>query len=290
MKIGLVLEGGGLRGLYTAGVLDMFLDETISFPYCIGVSAGACNMVSYLSKQRGRNFHVNTDFVEDKNYLSWRNFIKTGSVFGMEMLFNTIPNSLVPFDYTAYAQYKGTAVVGTTDCKTGEAIYIESPDFRLPGGFLALQASSSLPLLAQMVEYEDYVLLDGGIADPIPVRKALKDGCEKLVIILTREESYRKKKNKTSLLMYLKYHRKYPGICTAMKHRHIVYNDTLQMINELEKSGKALVIRPQKPVMVDRLERNRKRLTALYNQGFEDAMSKKDVLQNFLRSDNETDA
>ena len=176
-EIALILEGGGMRGVYTAGVLDFFLEKKIEFKYCMAVSAGACHGVSYVSKQHKRNYRVGIDYINDKEYLSFKNLIKTGSLFGMQMLFETIPNKLDPFDYEAFKESKTIFNVGVTNCETGLPEYYEIRD--LMENYDTLRASMSLPLVAPIVSYKGKKLLDGGISNPIPVKKAMQAGYSK---------------------------------------------------------------------------------------------------------------
>ncbi|RED58589.1 patatin-like phospholipase family protein [Cohnella lupini] len=268
-SIGLVLEGGGMRAVYTAGVLEYFAEQNKYFPYTIGVSAGACMAASYLSRQQGRNKIVNIDWVNDPRYISWRNLLKNGQLFGMDFIFDEIPNSLVPFDYQAFMASQEEFVVGTTDCTTGETVYYSksAEKFDL---LKVLRASSSLPFIAPIVEFEGKKLLDGGISDPIPLRQAERDGYRKNVLILTRNEQYRKSRNKFSWLVRRAYG-KYPEFVKTMLRRHEIYNETLDYINEQERSGTTFVIRPRQPLSVGRMERDPAKLHALYLQGYEDA-------------------
>lgn len=278
---GLVLEGGGMRGLFTAGILDLFLDKKLHLPYVIGVSAGACHAASYISRQWGRNSRVNIGYIRDPRYLSFRNLIRTKSLFGMDFLFNEIPNHLEPFDYKTFYESKQSYFIGTTDCVTGKAIYFDAkkstPDLILK----ALMASSSLPFVSPTVEVEGKVLLDGGIVDPIPVRKSMEYGNTRQVIILTRNKDYRKKPFKAKWLAN-SFYSKYPEFTKAMLKRHEVYNETLELIEELENSGKAFVIRPSEPLQVGRLERDPEKLTELYKLGYQDAERCYEQLQRFL--------
>jgi predicted patatin/cPLA2 family phospholipase len=283
--VALVLEGGGMRGLYTAGVLDVFLEQRREFPYCVGVAAGACNMVSFISGQYGRNRHVNIDYVNDKRYLSWRNWLFHGSIFGMDMLFDIIPNRLVPFDHTAFSKYRGSAMVGTTDCLTGKPVFFEEHDISGENGFLHLQASSSLPLLARPVEVDGYVLMDGGVSVPIPVEKARQDGFGKVVVVLTQPKGYRKNPSSSIGMIKLVYGRRYKGLVEAMEKRHLVYNQELDLLDRLESEGSAFVIRPSQSLQVGRLEKDRSKLDALYRLGMDDTNSRLDALHDFLRGD-----
>ncbi|WP_411168687.1 patatin family protein [Clostridium sp. MB05] len=275
----LILEGGGMRGVYTAGVLDLLLDKEIDIKYCIGVSAGACNCVSYISKQHKRNYRVNINYVNDKRYLSFNNLIKTGSAFGMDMLFDIIPNQLEPFDYEKFKSSGVKFLVGATNCETGKPEFYNIKDFS--DGYDALKASISLPLVAKIIEFDNKKLLDGGIAAPIPIQKAIDDGIEKHVVILTQHKGYTKSKTKMMSIIKRKY-KKHPALIDVMENRYRIYNDTLEKLDKLEQEGKCFVIRPSSPLDVSRFERNKDKLEAIYNKGYEDAEKLSEELIKFL--------
>ena len=277
---GLVLEGGGMRGLYTAGVLDAFLDAGIAFDYVIGVSAGACNAVSYLTGQRGRNYHVNIDYINDKRYMSVQNFLKDGCLFSEEMMFHKIPKELLPFDYEAFRQSKVSFVACCTSCLTGKPVYHRVDD--LEADYKPVLASMSLPLVSKMVSYHGDLLLDGGMADPIPVEKALHDGCDKLVAVLTREKGYRKSPESTLKLAKV-FYRKYPKLVKAIADRHILYNAQLDLCRKLEEEGRAIVINPDEKVSIKRTEKDVQKLDALYHLGYKDAKRQADAIKVFLK-------
>ncbi|MGM0845356.1 MAG: patatin-like phospholipase family protein [Bacillota bacterium] len=268
-QTGLVLEGGGMRGVYTAGVLEYLLENEVEFPYVIGVSAGACIAASYLSKQKGRNKKVNIGFAGDPNYLSWRNYFKKRELFGMDFVFNEIPNKIVPYDYEAFQNSQSQFVIGTTDCHTGESVYHYRKDYG-EDVLTPIRASSSLPFVAPVVEFQSRHLLDGGISDPIPVRKAEADGYKKNVVILTRNKGYFKNPSKFNYLIKRKYPQ-YPGLREAMMNRYKVYNDTVEYLEKEEERGRVFIIRPELPLKVGRIERNPIKLEELYNQGYRDA-------------------
>jgi predicted patatin/cPLA2 family phospholipase len=278
-KIGLVLEGGGMRGLYTCGALEFFLDKELYFDYVIGVSAGACNAASYISKQKGRNEKVNIGFLDDWRYMSLRNFIREKSYFGMDFIFREIPDKCVKFDYETFNNAKCRFLVGTTDCKTGKAVYFNKEDMR--ESFDVLRASSSLPMMSPIVNYKGYELLDGGIADSIPIVKSIADGNDKNIIILTRKRGYRKSPLKYANLVKMKY-RKYPLLVEAILNRWKRYNDTLDYIDQLEKEGRAIVIRASREIKVDRLDKDPKKLRELFQNGYDDAKSAYDRIIEFI--------
>ncbi|WP_349409734.1 patatin family protein [Pseudalkalibacillus sp. SCS-8] len=279
-RTGLVLEGGGMRGVYTAGVLEYFLEKDFYLPYVIGVSAGACNATSYLARQRGRNKKVTIGFSKHPDYISFKNLWKKRQLFGMDLIFDEIPNKLVPFDYHTFHEAKERFVIGTTDCLTGEPVYYDkssSPEEILS----VLRASSSLPFMAPIIELENRFLMDGGISDPIPIRKSELDGNRRNILILTRNDGYIKKRSRMNWLTR-KVYPKYNGLVESMDKRYQVYNETMAYIKEKEKAGDVFVIRPMEPLEVGRVERDPAKLTALYEQGYQDAAHRFEALQEWL--------
>ena len=279
MNTGLILEGGGMRGVYTAGVLDFFMEKDLYFKDCYAVSAGACHAISYFSKQRGRSIKVNLDYLQDKRYCSVNSLIKTGDMFGVDMIYNIIPNKLVLFDYDTYNKFDGNFYSVVTNCETGEAEYLRINDARKD--IDAVRASSSLPLLSRIVEINGKKYLDGGISDSIPIRKSIEDGHEKNVVVLTRDKSYRKEKSKLLPVFKIKY-KKYPKFLKAVENRYRVYNETLDFIDEEKKKNKAFVIQPKYHVSIGRLEKDKEKLRALYKQGYNDARDCYDDLIKFI--------
>jgi predicted patatin/cPLA2 family phospholipase len=279
-NVGLVLEGGGMRGVYTAGVLECFLEHEISFPYVIGVSAGACNAASYLSKQKGRNHTVNIEYVSDPRYLSWRNFWKNKQFFGMDFIFDEIPNKLVPYDYDTFYKNGTEFVIGTTDCHTGSPLYFSKNDYG-QDLLTVLKASSSLPFIAEEISFKDKVLLDGGISDPIPIKKAKQDGFKKNIVVLTRNQGYYKKPSRFQFLVKKKYP-EYTGLQSAIKQRYQKYNETIHYLEEEEKNGNALIIRPTVPLEVGRMERNPDKLGKLYQAGYHDGENYLDKIRQWV--------
>ncbi|WP_066303627.1 patatin family protein [Bacillus sp. FJAT-29814] len=276
---GLVLEGGGMRGLYTAGVLEYFMSQDLYFPYVIGVSAGACMGASYLSRQAGRNKEVNLGYIADKRYLSLSNFIKKRELFGMDFLFDEIPNKLVPFDMDTFINGPEQFVIVATDCETGEPVYFEK-EHQSEHLTKLLRASSSLPFVAPSVEYKNRQLLDGGIVDPIPIKKAENDGYRKNVIILTKPQGYFKQPpSKMSSIFKYKQH---PKINDLLMVRYKHYNQTLEYIHRQEEQGNLFVIRPSMEMPVGRVERNKERLERLYELGMKDAQEQFNRLESFL--------
>ena len=283
IKAGLVVEGGGMRGVYSSGVLDFFIEKDLFFENNYGVSAGACHLCSYLAKQYKRAFRVNVDYLNDKRYCSVHSLLKTGNLFGAEMLYDIIPNELDLFDYDTYNKNESNFYVVITDINTGKPEYVKIGD--LKKDIIYVRASSSLPLLAQNVKINDKEYLDGGISDSIPIKKSIADGNKKNVVILTRDNTYRKGKNSLMPIIKLKY-KKYPNFVKSMADRYIVYNEILDFIKELENNGDVFVIRPKKPVNIGRTEKNREKLEALYNDGYNDAKDCYEELLKYLGKEN----
>ena len=278
-KTGLVLEGGGMRGVYTAGVLDYFLDQKIEFSSCYGVSAGACHACSYLSKQKGRAFATNVNYLKDKRYCSVHSLITTGDLFGVEMLYDIIPNQLIPYDYQAFEDNKCKFYAVATNCRTGEPEYFHIKNMRRD--INAVRASSSLPLLARRVIINNEEYLDGGISDSIPLKKSIKDGNKINVLVLTRDSSYRKRPNKLARIIRLKYS-DCPQLIKRLEERHENYNKTLEFIAEERNAGRAFVIQPKNTVNIGLIEKDRNKLEALYKEGYNDAEEAYPRLIKFL--------
>ena len=279
MKIGLVLEGGGMRGVFTAGVLDVFLEQDLNPDLCIGVSAGACLACSYLCKQKGRGFSVMTDYLDNKDYCSFSSLVRTGDMFGADFLYHKIPEELYPIDNTAFLKNKTEFYAVVTNCTTGKPEYPQISDmFR---DVECVRASSSLPLLARMVKLWGVNYLDGGVADPIPVQKALEMGCDKVIVVLTQHRKFRKSPEKTIPLIRWKY-QNYPNLVQDMKIRHQVYNDTLDQIADLERQGSIFVIAPEQPLNIRRTEKDINLLTDAYQKGKETTLDLMPDLKKYL--------
>lgn len=281
MATGLVLEGGGTRGSYTAGVLDVFLEKGIEFPSIYGISAGACNAVSYISKQPKRNLEIFYKYIGDERYLSVANLRKTGSLFGFGFIFGELSRQLVPLDYEAFQKSPVIFRVGATNVVTGKVVYFDKEDITFPMD--VLRASASLPMISPIVDYKGYHLLDGGVACPIPIERSIFDGNDKNVLVLTRDISYRKRARPEFPRAVLKsVYRDYPKLVDAMMNRSDVYNSQLDLIARLEKEGKAVVVRPSRPLAVGRYEKNREKLLEIYKLGRKDALKKLAEIRSFL--------
>ncbi|MCA1012605.1 patatin family protein [Halobacillus halophilus] len=279
---GLVLEGGGMRGAYTAGVLDFFHDEGIQFPFVVGASAGACNGSSYVAGQRGRNYEVMVEYGDHPEYISYKRMFTKRQLFGMDFIFDKLPNDLVPFDYESFQTKKADFVVGTTNLETGEPLFYDHFPTR-ESLLKVMRASSSLPLIAPSIMYDGKQLMDGGISDPIPVGPSIKHGNTKHVFVLTRNDGYLKGKMKLGWYFNRKY-RQFPMFAKSLINRHERYNEKLKEVKRMEQAGEAFVLRPMKPLQVSRIERNRDRLHQLYTQGYEEAQCQADQLADFLQT------
>lgn len=279
-QAGLILEGGGMSGIYTAGVLDFFLDKKIEFSSCYGVSAGACNMCSYLSKQRGRGFDVIADYLDDKHYCGTYSLITTGDIFGVNMCYHTIPEKLNPYDYETFKTYQGKAYAVVTNIVTGKAEYLRISDMKK--NIDAIRASASLPLVSRNVSYQGSIYLDGGLADSIPIKRSILGGNEKNVVIMTKEEGYLRQP--ASMLSFVKArYWRYPQVYRLMKERHTMYNETLSYLQEQVEKGHAFVIRPKRKGDVGRIEKDRKKLQVLYDTGYREAEEKYESLLSYLK-------
>ncbi len=263
---GLVLEGGGMRGVFTCGVLDYFMDCGIRFPYVIGVSAGACNGLSYVSRQRGRAKYSNIDLLEKYNYIGLKHLLKKRNIMDFDLLFNEFPEHILPYDYDAYFASPERFVMVTTNCITGKADYFEEKKDKHRVIDIA-RASSSLPFVCPVTYVDGIPMLDGGIVDSIPLQRAIADGYVHNVVVLTRNRGYRKEAKDIRVPSFV--YRKYPKLREALSCRCTAYNEQLEMVEQMEDKGEIVVIRPQNPVAVDRIERDVHKLTAFYQEGYE---------------------
>lgn len=283
-SIGLIVEGGGMRGAYAAGILEAFLDHELSFPYAIGVSAGANTLCSYLSGQKGRNERLYTKWIADKRFIGWQNLFKEGGYFGMDFLFDDLPKYLDPFDFEAFKQTSTLFKVGVTHCKSGQARYFEPAKVAtLDEANRILRASSSLPFISKMVDIEGEYYLDGGLCDSIPIQQSLADGNKKNVLVLTRNADYRKQYSKQMHRLAKIYGRNYPEVvhCIATRYQH--YNHTLDRIAQLEAEGSAFILRPVMPLEVDRFEKSVDKLKVLFEQGYQQASDALPALKDWIQ-------
>lgn len=280
-QAGLVLEGGGMKGVYTAGVLDFFLDKGLEFSSVYGVSAGACHMCSYLSKQRGRALDVGIDYLDNKNYCSAYSLLTTGDLFNVKTAYHLIPDYLNPYDYEAFHRYEGKAYAVVTNIISGQPEYIRIRDMK--EDIDAIRASASLPLVSRNVRIGEGLYLDGGISDPVPIQKSILDGNRKNVVVLTKEEGFVRKPSEHLELVRLRYLR-YPKVYELMAKRHIVYNSMLDYLKRQQENGQAFVLRPKVKSSVGRIEKDAEKLKALYEEGYHDAEENFELLQSYLQA------
>ena len=268
-RSGLILEGGGMRGVFTCGVLDCFMDNGIRFPYAIGVSAGACNGLSYISRQRGRAKFSNIDLLDKYNYIGIKYLLKKGNIMDFDLLFHTFPNEIIPYDYEMLANCKEHYEMVTTSCHTGKACYFEEKK-DANRVIDIVKASSSLPFVCPITYVDGEPMLDGGIADSIPILRARELGYDNNVVVLTRNKGYRKPEKEIKAVSL--FYKEYPALKKDIRLRNKIYNEQISLVEQLEDAGEIVVIRPQKPVEVDRMERDTKKLLALYAEGYDLAM------------------
>lgn len=282
---GLVLEGGGLRGVFTSGVLRRLMDEGLWFPSVYGVSMGACNGANYVATQPERNRMVNIRFVNDARYLSWRRLLAGKDLFGMRFIFQTVPRKIVPFAYDAFRDSPARFWVGVTDCVQGEAVWLEKDDFAHSNESVdaVFQATASLPVISSPVHYAGQIVMDGGIADPIPIRKSLQQGDAKRVVVLTQPSGFVKQPSKSMWACRWR-HPELAGMHRLLAHRHEVYNATLALIESMQARGEVFVIRPETTMGVGRICRNPQKLYDLYDHGYFMAESRIQALRVYLAS------
>lgn len=264
-RSGLILEGGGMRGVFTCGVLDSLMDRGIRFPYTIGVSAGACNGLSYMSGQRGRGYYSNIDLLAQYKYIGLKHLLLKGNIMDFDLLFHTFPEEIIPYHYDVYARTEERYEMVTTNCLTGKACYYEEK--HNPTRIIDIvKASSSLPYVCPISYVDGIPMLDGGIADSIPLGRARELGFDNNVVVLTRNKGYRKP-DKPSMVLPLVYCR-YPALRDAIRKRNLLYNRQIAEVERLEAKGELVVIRPQQPIVVDRMERDTRKLIDLYEEGY----------------------
>lgn len=280
MKTGLILEGGAMRGMYTAGVLDVMMENNIWADGAVGVSAGAVFGCNYKSKQIGRTIRYNKKYGRDPRYAGFHSLLKTGDYFGTEFCYHEIPEHLDPFDSETFQNNPAEFYVVGTDVNTGKAVYHKCTTGK-DADLDWLRASASMPLLSNVVEVDGYQLLDGGIADSIPIEWFQSIGYERNIVILTRDRDYRKKKNKIIPLFHVML-RKYPEVAKAMKRRHLMYNREVRKVNALERAGKAFVIRPSQPITISRTENDPEKLEEVYQLGRKDGLTHLEKMKAFI--------
>ena len=264
-KTGLVLEGGGMRGVFTSGVLDAFMKHNLYFKYIVAVSAGACNGMSYVSHQPRRARVSNIDYLARYRYIGLRHLVTQGCIFDQELLYDKFPNELLPFDFDEYFKHSQSFEMVTTNCLTGQAMYLSEAHDR-QRSLDIVKASSSLPFVSKIVNVDGLPMLDGGIVDSIPIHRAIETGHDHNVVILTRNKGWRDtgKDRKVPAFIY----KNYPRLRVALSHRLKVYNAQMDLIDRLEAEGRITCIRPLHPMEVGRIENDVMKLERLYEEGF----------------------
>lgn len=280
MKTGLLLEGGAMRGLYTAGVLDVLMKNNIQIDEIIGVSAGALFGMNYKSKQIGRVLRYNLKYSKEKNYMGFYSWFKTGNIMNEDFCFNKLVNELDPVDFKTFKESKTKFIAVITNIITGKAEYKEINDLQNHTNLEYLRASGSMPLVSKPIVINNNKYLDGGIADSIPIDKFMKLSCNKKIVILTRPLEYRKKKSNNILPKI--YYKKYPNLLKTINNRYIKYNKDVEKIIELEKKEKIFVIRPSKVIKIKRIEKNPVIIQKMYDLGKSDAEKQLKFLKKYL--------
>ncbi len=279
---GLVLEGGALRTIYSSGVCDGLLHEDIQADYVVGVSAGIAYGVSYVSGQEGRNLEIVTRYARDARYMGAGNMLRRRnhySYFGLDFVYDDIPNVLVPFDYDAYNAYPGLVEAGVTNLLTGETDYytVDCADRRL----ILLRASCAMPLLFPTYKINGKPYLDGGVGDAVPFRQAMRRGCDRLIVVLTRERSYYRSPERLEGAICRRYE-KYPAFCQAIHTRAQRYNADRAELLRLEREGRALIFCPKSTRGFSRTERDLAKIRALWQEGYDEALARADEVRSFI--------
>lgn len=283
MKKGLVLEGGAMRGLFTAGVIDVFIENNIEFDGIVGVSAGAAFGCNYKSRQIGRTLRYNKKYCKNKNYVSLRSLVQTGDLYNVDFAYRQIPEILDPFDNEAFNNSPVEFYTVATDAETGKAVYHKC-DTAVGENLQWIRASASLPLVSRLVEINGSLYSDGGMSDSIPIKFFQNKGYHKNVVVLTRPIDYSKSQNPLMPIIKIIL-KKHPFLAKALAERHIHYNQTLKYLKEEEKKGTTIVIRPRKSLKIKKIERKPEMFDAVYNHGREVALSMLDDIRNFLEKE-----
>lgn len=276
----LILEGGTFRPIFSAGVMDALLDNDIMFPYCIGVSAGITNGFSYISKQKKRNYDILINHRHDKRYIGFRNYFKCKSLFGLDFAFDELPNKIYPFDMDTFQNYHGKVLVGVTNAKTGKTEYLYGKG--LDKKCNMLRASCAIPLFFPPAIINGNEYFDGGICDPIPILKAIEDGNTKHLIVLTRPKGYIKKLGKGNIFASKILKNKYPSLVNPLLTRHKLYNDRVRYCEQLEKEGKAIILRPAAEDGIESFEKDIDKIKHAYNHGYNMAVERIDEIKELL--------
>lgn len=269
-----------MRVAYTAGVLDFLLDEELHFPVVATASASSLIGSSYISKQRDRNYKLIKEISNNPESISFKRMLHKKELYGMDYIFDKVPNEIVPLDFDAFSNSHSKFIIGTTNINTGTPIYHDSYHTQ-DDLFKIIRASCSLPVLASSISYDEQDLMDGGVSDPIPLKPLLDNGLEKQVVVLTRNKGYIKKATKLNWL-FKRLFRDKPNLVNLLRNRHIAYNQTMQKLIEMESRNKVFIIQPEQALTASRIERNKQKLYDLYEQGYEEAKNKRTALNQFL--------
>lgn len=270
-----LFEGGTFRPVFSCGVMDALLDESVMFPYCIGVSAGSADAASYISRQRGRNLEVLEKYRNDKRYLGKRNLLKEKSMFGVQFVFRDIPNIHVPFDMEAFRAYQGQFIIVTTDALTGQTRYFTQKD--VDEDFKVFHATCALPIMLPPATIEGRAYYDGGVSNPIPIDKVLGDGNEKVLIVLTRPKGYLKACRRSDIMAARRIEKKYPQIARGLVNRYKKYNRSVRLCEQLEEQGRAVILRPD--TALQSLEKDIHVLRSTWQSGYDKAMEHMDEIK-----------
>lgn len=277
----LVLEGGTFRPIFSCGVMDALLDNDVHFPYVIGVSAGITDGVSYVSKQKGRSLDMLLRFRHDKRYIGVRNYLTDRSLFGIKFAYETIPEEIMPFDWETYLENPAEVKVGVTNASTGKIEYLDGK--KLDKKCDMLKATCALPLIFPPIEIDGQKYYDGGICDSIPVKKAESDGHDKMLIVLTRPKGYKKELSKSNVHAARILKKKFPNMVEPLINRHIMYNAQLEYCNQLEKEGRAVILRPTEEVQIESFEKDLDKIKRVYQFGYDLAVKNMDKIKSLLK-------
>lgn len=277
----LILEGGTFRPIFSSGVMDALLDQGIEFPYVIGVSAGITDGFSYVSKQPKRNYDILMNHRHDKRYVGLRNYFTDHSLFGLEFAYETIPNVLYPFDWNTFLSNPAKVRVGVTNARTGQIEYLDGK--QLDKKCTMLKATCAIPFAFPVISLNGNEYYDGGVCDPIPVKKAIEDGHHKMLIVLTRPKGYQKQLSKANIIASRRLKKKYPKLVEPLLTRHELYNQTIAYCEKLEQLGQAIILRPTQDVQIDSFEKDLQKIDKLYRFGYQETLKRIDEIRELLK-------
>ncbi len=277
----LILEGGTFRPIFSSGVMDALLDYDIHFPYVIGVSAGITDGFSYVSRQKKRNLDILMNHRHDKRYVGMRNYLSDRSLFGLKFAYETIPNEIYPFDWKTFLESPTTIKVGVTNVHTGKCEYLDGK--QLDKQCTMLKATCAIPFAFPVITLDGKQYYDGGICDPIPVKKAMADGHEKLLVVLTRPQEYRKSLSRSNVIASRLLKKKYPALVKPLLTRHDYYNETVRYCEQLEKEGKAIILRPTSDIQIDSFEKDLNKIKRIYDYGYDETVKRIDEIRELLK-------